>query len=156
MVLWSGPSRSWGPAEPGRVAPERLAGGPHQDTISIQIIFLFQSLSDPIPLYFPLLPPFFMSPQHFSSLTPFYPELVSWDSVSGKQTKKCGFWIPIHFNKYLFSMPNSLSSTTLAAVAESKCITPSFVALHALMTFLTASLNVYATQWHAFTKRVMS
>ncbi len=49
----------------------------------------------------------------------------------------------------------TLSGTTLAAAAESKCITPSSVALHALMTFLTASLNVYTTQY-AFTKRGMS
>lgn len=79
-----------------------------------------------------------------------------WKTDIKTDKKKCGFWIPIHLNKYLFSMPNSLSSTTLAAEAESKCITPSSVALHALMTFLMASLNVYATQWHAFTKRVMS
>lgn len=84
--------------------------------------------------------------------------LIFWVGILSLENwqKKIGFWIPIHFNKYLFSLPNSLSGTTLAAAAESKCITPSSVALHALMTFLTASLNVYTTQWHAFTKRGMS
>lgn len=86
MVLWSGPSRSWGPLEQGECGAWEVSGRPssrhhlHPDSIFISVAIR------PHTLLFSTFTPRFLCLHNFLYLSLLF-ILISWVCVSGKQTK---------------------------------------------------------------------